>query len=69
MNKFYDRRINKTVYEVLSGEYYVTKEKGVVLSTLLGSCVSVCMRDKFNKVSGINHIMLSNTVRAEDMIL
>lgn len=42
---------------VLPGEYYVTPHAEAV-STVLGSCVSACIRDPRLKVGGMNHFML-----------
>jgi chemotaxis protein CheD len=39
------------------GNLFVTKESGLV-TTLLGSCVSVCLFDPVSKVAGINHYLL-----------
>ncbi len=39
------------------GEHYVTREP-MVLSTLLGSCVSVCLFDPVARVMGMNHFLL-----------
>lgn len=41
------------------GEYYVADEE-VVLTTLLGSCVSACLYDPYNKIVGMNHFLLSS---------
>ncbi len=40
------------------GELFATSEP-VVISTLLGSCVSACIWDSVNKVSGMNHFLLA----------
>lgn len=45
--------------EIFPGEYYATKDHDVILTTLLGSCVSVCLHDPVNRISGLNHIMIS----------
>jgi chemotaxis protein CheD len=45
------------VVTLFPGEYFVS-DKPVVLSTLLGSCVAVCMRDPYVGVGGMNHFML-----------
>ena len=58
MKVFNDSRLNKTVYQINIGQTYTTKEPDVVLNTLVGSCISVCMADKTNGVYGINHFML-----------
>jgi chemotaxis protein CheD len=42
---------------VLPGEYYVTRHAEAV-STVLGSCVSACIRDTRLNVGGMNHFML-----------
>ncbi len=39
------------------GEHYVTTDP-IVLSTLLGSCVSVCLYDPVERVLGMNHFLL-----------
>ncbi|MBW2187291.1 MAG: chemotaxis protein CheD [Deltaproteobacteria bacterium] len=41
------------------GEFYVS-DCPVTISTLLGSCVAVCLFDPINKVMGMNHFMLSH---------
>ena len=41
------------------GEYWISREP-VVFSTLLGSCVSVCMYDPIASVMGMNHFLLAN---------
>ena len=48
------------------GEYYVTK-KNVVISTLLGSCVSACLYDPVNKIVGMNHFLLSAKQNIENI--
>lgn len=49
------RRVN-----IVQGEYHVTDEPDVMLTTLLGSCVSACMRDSIARVGGMNHFLLPN---------
>lgn len=39
------------------GEYYVTKHDEGIL-TLLGSCISACIRDRASGIGGMNHFML-----------
>jgi chemotaxis protein CheD len=40
------------------GEYMVTSQPGVVLTTILGSCVAACIRDPLANVGGLNHFLL-----------
>lgn len=43
------------------GDCYVT-DKNETISTVLGSCVSACVRDRVSGIGGMNHFMLpSNT--------
>ncbi len=46
---------------LLPGKCYVTRKK-VVISTLLGSCVSVCAYDALAGVVGMNHFLNSDEV-------
>jgi len=43
---------------VIQGEFYVTDEPDLVLTTILGSCVAACMRDPVAGVGGMNHFLL-----------
>lgn len=43
---------------VIQGQFYVTDDPHVVLSTLLGSCVAACIRDPIACVGGMNHFLL-----------
>jgi chemotaxis protein CheD len=56
-----ERRIN-----VIQGEYQVTTDPTVVLTTLLGSCVAACMRDPVAGVGGMNHFLLPGDDRDEN---
>lgn len=40
------------------GEHYVSGDPDVMLSTILGSCVSACLRDDVRRVGGMNHFLL-----------
>ena len=41
------------------GEYYVSADH-VVISTILGSCVSACIYDPIKRIVGMNHFLLGN---------
>jgi chemotaxis protein CheD len=56
-NRYFDRTFDSDAIKVLPGEYFVTRDE-VVLVTVLGSCVSACIRDKYNGIGGMNHFML-----------
>jgi chemotaxis protein CheD len=48
-----ERRIH-----VIQGEFHVSEDPGVVLTTILGSCVAACIRDPVASVGGMNHFLL-----------
>ncbi len=50
---------------VVQGEYRVSADCNVVLSTLLGSCVAVCLRDPVTGVGGMNHFLVPGTEHAD----
>lgn len=54
---YHDRYFDLLTAKILPGEYYVTKREMMIV-TVLGSCVSTCLRDADAKVGGMNHFML-----------
>ena len=54
--RHWDRENGWTV-KILPGEYYVSRGEEAI-STVLGSCVSACVRDPQRGVGGMNHFML-----------
>ena len=44
-------------YYITIGEYYASRPP-VIIRTLLGSCVAVCLYDRQKKIGGMNHILL-----------
>jgi chemotaxis protein CheD len=51
-----ERRAGKV--NIVQGEYFVTDDPDMVVTTLLGSCVAACIRDPVARVGGINHFLL-----------
>jgi len=47
-----------TRVHVGQGEHYVTADPTVMLTTILGSCVAMCLRDPVAGVGGMNHFLL-----------
>jgi len=43
---------------LLEGQYHVSGDPAVVLTTTLGSCVATCLRDPAAQVGGMNHFLL-----------
>lgn len=46
---------------VIQGEYRISSSPAIVLSTLLGSCVAMCLHDPVACVGGMNHFLLPGT--------
>jgi chemotaxis protein CheD len=58
IRRIQDMRFPYEVAVILPGEYFVSQEPKVVY-TVLGSCISVCLRDPVINVGGMNHFMLA----------
>lgn len=43
---------------IIQGEHAVVGDPKTVVTTVLGSCVSVCLRDPVARVGGMNHFLL-----------
>jgi len=56
-NVYYDRTFDCDAAKILPGEYYYTC-KDMLIVTVLGSCVSACIRDRVTGIGGMNHFML-----------
>jgi chemotaxis protein CheD len=64
-NVYYDRTFDCQAAKILPGEYYFTG-KEMVIVTVLGSCVSACIRDRVTGIGGMNHFMLPDGGREAD---
>ncbi len=56
-NLYFDRTFDCEAAKILPGEYYFTS-KDMLIVTVLGSCVSACIRDRVSGLGGMNHFML-----------
>jgi chemotaxis protein CheD len=52
-----DHRFPHEIASILPGEFFVSREPMIVY-TVLGSCISACIRDPIAGVGGMNHFML-----------
>ncbi len=57
VKRYWDNIHNIYAAKILPGEYYVTINDESII-TVLGSCVSACIRDRVFGVGGMNHFML-----------
>ena len=54
---YWDAKNQKNTVKLQPGEFFVTDED-VLLTTVLGSCIAVCVYDPKLKIAGMNHFML-----------
>ena len=57
VHRFWDGGFNKTMAKILPGEYYVSEGQDLV-TTILGSCVSACVRHVKYPLGAMNHFLL-----------
>lgn len=66
-NVYYDHAFDIQAAKILPGEYYATTRQMLIV-TVLGSCVSACIRDNRSGIGGMNHFMLpTNTDGGEPL--
>ncbi len=51
--------IGKAIY-IAQGEDAVGASDDIVIQTILGSCVSICLWDPLHRVGGMNHLLLAD---------
>lgn len=64
-NFYRDRVHDIDTAKILPGEYFVTDEDMMIV-TVLGSCVSACIRDPDQGIGGMNHFMLPDSEREKE---
>ncbi len=64
-NLYFDNHFDLDAAKILPGEYYVT-QRDMVLVTVLGSCVTACIRDRLSGIGGMNHFMLPDARPDQD---
>ncbi|ODT51224.1 chemotaxis protein CheD [Devosia sp. 63-57] len=52
----FDRGVVTTVHQ---GDCHVSSAPDVTFSTVLGSCISACVRDRVAQIGGMNHFLLA----------
>jgi len=62
INRYWDTQNDIYAAKIKPGEYYVSTH-GEMISTVLGSCVSACIRDTGLGLGGMNHFMLPTDSR------
>lgn len=62
---YFERAFERNAVKVLPGEFFVSTDD-IVLSTVLGSCVSACIWDRQASIGGMNHFMLPGADNGKD---
>ena len=55
--KYYDSSMKSNIVKISPGDYYIT-DQDEVITTVLGSCISACIRDTSMGIGGMNHFMI-----------
>ena len=63
---YFERAFERNAVKVLPGEFFVSGDD-IVLSTVLGSCVSACIWDRSAAIGGMNHFMLPGADSSKDV--
>jgi chemotaxis protein CheD len=70
--RFLDQELIVRRISIVQGEHAVVAEPDVVISTVLGSCIAVCIQDNVARIGGMNHFLLgepgeNQQVSAQDL--
>lgn len=65
VRRYWDATLGCTIAKVLPGEFYVSMQEELI-TTILGSCVAVCIHDPRTGIGGMNHFMLPAPMGSHD---
>jgi chemotaxis protein CheD len=68
IKRYWDNTNDCVAAKILPGEYYVSVTNELI-TTVLGSCISVCIRDPKNGIGGMNHFMLPKDNSVSDSVV
>ncbi|MBV1915331.1 MAG: chemoreceptor glutamine deamidase CheD [Pseudomonadales bacterium] len=57
IKRYWDKQMQMPAAKIMPGELYVSTQ-GEMIVTVLGSCISTCIRDRKLGIGGMNHFML-----------
>ena len=61
IQRAWDKAQDRWSARILPGEYFVTRSDEII-TTVLGSCISACVRDPVLRIGGMNHFMLPEDI-------
>jgi chemotaxis protein CheD len=62
----FDSSAGATAIWIFQGDFYVSARPDLFLTTVLGSCIAVCMRDPVAGCGGMNHFLLPDAENREE---
>ena len=62
----FDHVEGATAVWIFQGDFYVSSRPDLYLTTVLGSCIAVCMRDPVAMCGGMNHFLLPDVEIPDD---
>jgi len=68
INRYWDKTRKSVSAKILPGQYYVTVDDEIIV-TVLGSCVSACIRDRVLGIGGMNHFLLPRNHQVDDPLI
>jgi chemotaxis protein CheD len=57
VKRYWDPGCDRWSAKILPGQFFVTRSDEAI-TTVLGSCISACIRDPVTRIGGMNHFML-----------
>lgn len=66
MNSYYNPKFKKMIVNIDMGEWFVS-DQDLIIQTILGSCISVCLYADHTSFAGMNHFMLPGKISETDI--
>lgn len=66
--RVFDPKENIFIVKIFAGDWYVSTNKKEMMSTILGSCVSACIRDPALGIGGMNHFLLPGDEKTDSQM-
>ena len=63
--RYHDSRFDTTAIKLLPADLIVCDNEDIAIVTVLGSCVSACLRDPVARIGGMNHFMLPDNASGD----
>ncbi len=64
---YYDSHFAMHAAKIAPGELYAS-QRNILIVTVLGSCVSVCLMDPVSRIGGMNHFMLPDRSGSQSVV-